>query len=143
MEITLLFVSQVALGLWIGAIVFHSAVVAPATFKTLDPVSASGFLRALFPRFFQFGIGCGGVLLLATGGFSFSSGQALPILLTLIISMLVLQIVSLAMVPAINRAKDAGEEGATRFGRLHAVNVLLTMTILVMGLFSTYRLTAL
>ncbi|MCH5373373.1 MAG: DUF4149 domain-containing protein, partial [Planctomycetes bacterium] len=46
-----------ATGAWSGAIVFQSALVAPAVFGELDGDAARRVLRRLFPRFFVLGIG--------------------------------------------------------------------------------------
>ena len=142
METFGLFLTIAAAGTWVGAILFHSAVVAPATFEVLDTTAAGSFLRRLFPTFFRFGLACGalmlvGLLLAAGRGPSFTSP---PVALT--IAMCALQAVCLRMVPAINVARDLGEEGRQKFGRLHGVNVLLTLAVLVMGLVVIFLLTS-
>ena len=48
--------------------------------------------------------------------------------------MLLLQIVSLKMVPLINAARDAGEAGASRFHKLHRLSVGLTVIVLLLGI---------
>lgn len=124
-----------AAGTWVGAIVFHSAVVAPVTFRSLPADLAGRFLRTLFPKFFVFGLLCGGVMLAAAllGGV----GNAVVILTA---AMLILQAVALAMVPAINRARDAGEAGRAAFGRLHGINVLLTVAVMLLGIATIWLL---
>jgi len=122
-----------ACGTWIGAILFHSGVVAPTTFKGLSGEDAGRFLRALFPKFFVFGLICG-ALMLASIGIDVAAGAELPtVVATLTVGMFVLQAASLAMVPAINRARDEGEVGRRRFGQLHLINVLLTLIVLAAG----------
>lgn len=126
-------VALIAAGLWTGAIVFHSAIVAPAVFRMLDEAAARSFLRAVFPRFFRFGLGCGVVMATAiavTAGWSTS----LLRLATVVFAMLTLQAISLSLVPLINAARDAGERGAVRFTRLHRLSVLLTVAVLMLGL---------
>ncbi len=49
-------------------------------------------------------------------------------------AMVILEAVSLAMVPRINAARDAGETGQAAFSRLHRISVLLTLAILVLGI---------
>ena len=46
----------VLISIWIGVIVFFSAIIAPTVFKTLDEKSAGVFLRAFFPKYYLFAI---------------------------------------------------------------------------------------
>lgn len=119
-------------GTRLGAIVFQSAYVAPVVFAELDEAAARRFLRSLFPRFFRLGIVCGAsvlVVLLAVGlltGF----GAPLPLLIALASAMTALDAAALALVPAINAARDDGESGAARFRSLHLLSVLATIAVL-------------
>ncbi len=131
METITLTLFILACGSWTGAILFHSAVVAPLTFKHLPADLAGVFLRALFPRFFIFGLVCGAIMLAATVAMTIS-GDSVGRLLTGTLVMLLLEAISLAMVPAINRARDEGRKQA--FGRLHGASVLLTLAILAIGI---------
>ena len=137
----MIFLAIAAGGVWMGAILFHSAVVAPATFKVLDSDSARVFLRRLFPAFFRVGLVCGGLMLAGLAAEAAISGSLRRLPAALSVAMCVLQAVCLAMVPAINAARDAGESGKQRFGRLHLVNVLLTLLVLAMGLVVIFQLT--
>ena len=120
---------------WVGTIVFQSAIVAPSVFTSLDASDASKFLRRLFPSFFKLGIVCGVIM---TAGFAFlgsvGSLSAGPWLLVMSAGMTVLAIISLALVPRINAARDEGEAGAARFESLHRLSVLLTVLILLAGI---------
>ena len=126
----------IATASWVGAIIFQSAVVAPTVFVDLDTDSARRFLRTLFPRFYRLGIACGtllgvGVILLVVSeGWS---GKLLTIAIAAA-TMLLLDIVSLRLVPRLNAARDAGQAGTDRFSRLHRQTVLLTVVILALGL---------
>jgi hypothetical protein len=126
----------IATGTWVGAIIFQSAVVAPAVFVDLDSDAARRFLRTLFPRFYRLGLVCGGVALVCIVFIAMSSGwsDALRILAAAASLMLVLEGVSLWLVPRINTARDAGEAGIARFERLHRISVALTVVILVIGI---------
>ena len=142
MDSILLGLTAVLAGTWVGAIVFHSAIVAPGVFRVLDESSARQFLRDLFPRFFRFGLACGALMIVATGS-AVALGNALaPGLLTAAVVMTGLEAVSLWMVPAINAAKDAGQSGDTRFARLHRMSVLLTLVILITGVGVLYTAAA-
>lgn len=142
METFGLFITIAAAGTWVGAILFHSAVVAPATFKVLEAEAASRFLRRLFPSFFRFGLVCGALMIagLVVAAARGPTLVSLPAALT--ITMCVLQLICLAMVPAINAARDQGDAGRKRFGRLHGINVLLTLAVLAMGLVVLFLLTS-
>lgn len=127
--------TTIATGTWVGAIVFQSAVVAPAVFVDLDGDAARRFLRTLFPRFYRLGLVCGAVMLACIGSIAMLSGWsgALYGLAASAALMLVLEGVSLWLVPRINAARDAGEAGSARFERLHRISVALTVVILVIG----------
>ncbi len=128
-------IAALSTAVWVGAIVFQSAIVAPSVFTALEGPDASKFLRRLFPSFFRLGIVCGAVM---TAGFAFLAfgsdpGHVLwPFALGVL--MTVAAVVSLKMVPGINAARDAGEAGAARFERLHRLSVLLTVAVLVAGI---------
>ncbi|NJN47174.1 MAG: DUF4149 domain-containing protein [Candidatus Competibacteraceae bacterium] len=132
----MLAIAAVSVGLWIGAIVFHSFIVAPLVFKNLETEQARNFLRALFPRFFKFGLGCGIVLVLALilAGTGLGWSALLLGLLGTAVVMTGLEAYSLWLVPSINAARDAGDAGAKQFKFLHRLSVLLTLAILLMGL---------
>lgn len=125
-----------ALAVWVGAIVFQSAVVAPSVFTTLAADDAGTFLRGLFPRFFRAGLICGVGMLVGIGlvyGAGARDGRLVLLAATTAV-MIALQFSAGRMVPAINAARDAGEAGRRRFGRLHGINVLLTVAVLVLGI---------
>ncbi|MEZ5584466.1 MAG: DUF4149 domain-containing protein [Candidatus Competibacteraceae bacterium] len=122
-------------GLWIGAIAFHFYR-RPLVFKTLSADQTRNFLRALFPRFFKFGLGCGIVLILAlivAGTRLGWSGLLLGLLGTAGV-MVALEAYSLWLIPGINAAREAGDAQARRFKVLHGLSVLLTLVILLLGL---------
>ncbi len=135
METVAIAVLTISAGVWVGAIVFQSAVVAPAVFVDLDEASARSFLRTLFPRFFRLGLICGALMLAGLLGLVAVAGwSATGILLACTtVVMVVLEAISLAMVPHINAARDAGEAGRAKFARLHRTSVLLTVAILLLG----------
>ena len=126
----------IAAAVWIGAIVFQSAVVAPAVFAVLSETEARGFLRILFPRFFRLGLVCGALMLasLVLSGSVAGWSAAMAGLAAGALLMTLLGAISLALVPRINAARDAGADGASRFKRLHGASVLLTLAILVVGI---------
>lgn len=105
-----------------GAGAFLSFVLAPMVFKVLAPAEASGFLRAMFPRYYAFLLACGLGLV--------GVGLAQPELLPAAVGLAALAAGSLALVPRINTARDAGEAGAARFRRLHGLSVAINLAML-------------
>ncbi len=129
-------VLTICAGIWVGAIVFQSAIVAPAVFVELDEAAARSFLRTLFPRFFRLGLICGALMLAALFSFAMVSGwtETLVMLTSVTGVMIILEAISLAMVPHINAARDAGQNSQAMFTRLHRTSVFLTVAILLLGL---------
>src|SRR3989442_15952757 len=87
MTAPLRFVHLLALGLWIGSVVFFSLVAAPGLFGALPRDAAGRAGSALFPRYYAFGAACGvtappsGLLLRARQG---ARGRLLVIQLALV-----------------------------------------------------------
>ena len=126
----------VLISIWIGVIVFFSAIIAPTVFKTLDEKSAGVFLRAFFPKYYLFAIVIG---LAALASIMIFNIEMSNILYIAIVSMTILSIISRFMIPIINNARDMGEQGKQKFNRLHALSVSLNVITLVIGLFFIYR----
>ncbi|MFK8031292.1 MAG: DUF4149 domain-containing protein [Gammaproteobacteria bacterium] len=140
MEAIALAILTTAAAVWIGAIVFQSAIVAPVVFVNLDEASARVFLRTLFPRLFKLGLACGAIMAASLAYVGYASGwtTAITTIALAIVLMVVFGAASLAMVRHINAAKDAGSAGVARFKQLHRANVSLTMLILLLGIFVLY-----
>lgn len=111
-------------GAWFGAILFQSAIVAPAMFGQLDATSARSVLRRLFPRFFMLGLGLVGIALAAVIAAPITPGMR-SLAAAILATMLLAIGLALGLVPAINAASDAGD--ARRFRRLHGASVVLTL----------------
>lgn len=128
-------VANLAVAVQVGAIVFHSAVVAPSVFRQLDEASARRFLRTIFPRFYWLGLYCGVVATVALGIAGLGSGSVvIRACLAGAIIMTLLEVASLRLTPVINAARDAGESEHARFASLHRLSVLLTLVVLVLGI---------
>ena len=54
---------QLALGLWVGAIVFVSFIVAPAVFRAVPQETAGAVMGQVFPLYYEFTVGAGVVAL--------------------------------------------------------------------------------
>ena len=126
----------VLISIWVGVIVFFSAIIAPTVFKTLDEKSAGVFLRAFFPKYYLFEIVIGLAALALIMIFNIEMSNILYIA---IVSMTILSIISRFMIPIINNARDMGEKGKQKFNRLHALSVSLNVITLVIGLFFIYK----
>ena len=126
----------VLISIWIGVIIFFSAIIAPTVFKTLDEKSAGVFLRAFFPKYYLFAIVIGLAALALIMIFNIEMSNILYIA---IVSMTILSIISRFMIPIINNARDMGEKGKQKFNRLHALSVSLNVITLVIGLFFIYK----
>ncbi len=135
MEELLIIIFLLAAGVWTGTIVFQSAVVTPTVFTGLDETQARVFLRTLFPRFFRLGLVCGIVMatVLAVIAVSGAASNTLTAMAVLTAIMLIFGAISLALVPLINAARDAGPPGAARFKALHRLSVILTVLVLMLG----------
>jgi uncharacterized membrane protein len=59
------FLYLLAVGLWIGEVVFFSFVVAPSVFGVLPSTDAGKVVGAIFPRYYALGAGAGAVALVA------------------------------------------------------------------------------
>ena len=127
MDLTLFLIS-----IWVGSIIFFSAIIAPTVFKALDEKNAGIFLRAFFPKYYIFGIILGFIaLILGIKAMSL-------ILVSMVIAMILLSIISRLMIPIINAARDMGVEGESRFKKLHTLSVFLNILTLIIGLIFIY-----
>ena len=127
MDLTLFLIS-----IWVGSIIFFSAIIAPTVFKALDEKNAGIFLRAFFPKYYIFGIILGFIaLILGIKAMSL-------ILVSMIVAMILLSIISRLMIPVINAARDMGVEGESRFKKLHTLSVFLNILTLIIGLIFIY-----
>lgn len=127
MDLTLFLIS-----IWVGSIIFFSAIIAPTVFKALDEKNAGIFLRAFFPKYYIFGIILGFIaLILGIKAMSL-------ILVSMVVAMILLSIISRLMIPVINAARDMGVEGEPRFKKLHTLSVFLNILTLIIGLIFIY-----
>ena len=126
----------VLVSIWVGSIIFFSAIIAPTVFKVLDEKSAGLFLRAFFPKYYIFGLIIGGLSLVLIFLLSIPVNT---VLLALLIVMIALTVTSKLMIPVINAARDMGEAGVSRFKKLHTMSVMLNVLTLVVGLIFIFK----
>lgn len=107
----------------LGIMLFFTIAVAPTVFKVLPQEWTSKYLRAFFPKYYVF-------LGVLTGIAAFLIES--PVGRYLLITCTLLFVVSLfVLMPAINRASDAGNK--KYFGLLHGASVLIN--IIQFGIF--------
>ena len=128
-----------ALAAWVGAILFFSFGVAPIIFRVLGAESAAKFVRALFPRYYAWGVGATTIALpaLVCGPLAYPELRGLIIAVQAFLILAGLGIMLYcgnSLTPAINAARDAGPEQSQRFDRLHRRSVHLNGVALVLGL---------
>ena len=111
-------------GIAAGAILFHTAIIAPTVFKTLGPAEVKIFLRAVFPKLFNLLVFLGIIMLVL---FFFGMGSIYVALTTTI-----LPLICGRLVPATNKARDDGN--TKLFKNLHTVSVVLTIIVLLSNL---------
>lgn len=113
--------TELAATLLLGGMAFFAAVVAPAVFRVLDAHGAGRFLRALFPRYYAWGLALS-LLGLAPALYA---GSAAAILLGAVA--LLFLFARQWLMPRINASRDAGLAGdiaaMTRFRSLHRLSV--------------------
>ncbi len=115
---------QISLALLITALLFggmvlYSFAFAAFLFTTLPADEAGALLRKAFPHFYVFVIATAGLAsLLHLGLDTISAGILLVVSMTAAPA-------RQQLMPAINRATDTGDR--SRFNRLHAVSVLITL----------------
>jgi len=129
----------IALTAWVGSILFFSFGVAPIIFRVLGAESGGKFVRALFPRYYLWGVICCAVALpaLICGALSFPElrGPMIGVQAALIVaSLLIMLYCGNTLTPAINAARDEGPASAERFDRLHRRSVHLNVVVLAIGL---------
>ncbi len=128
-----------ALTAWVGSILFFSFAVAPIIFRVLGAESGGKFVRALFPRYYAWGVISSAVALpaLICGALSLPErrGPMIGVQAGLIvIGLLIMLYCGNSLTPAINAARDEGPPSADRFDRLHRRSVNLNVVALLIGI---------
>ena len=129
----------IALTAWVGAILFFSFGVAPIIFRVLGAEMAAKFVRALFPRYYAWGVGATAIALpaLICGALAYPElrGLSVGVQAGMIgVGLLIMLYCGNSLTPAINAARDAGPDQAARFDRLHKRSVRLNGVALLLGL---------
>jgi Domain of unknown function (DUF4149) len=142
------FLQFFTLGIWIGAIIYFAAIVAPAAFSVLTADQAGALVGLTLGRLHLMGIVAGVVYLLVTAIWARSAAALLRPAPLLVLIMVVLTFISQFWVSGTMDALRAqmGSVAATpatdnlraSFDRLHRVSVNLELAVLVAGLLALF-----
>jgi Domain of unknown function (DUF4149) len=140
------FVLALSLAVWVGSIVFFSAVVAPDAFGVLGRSAAGTFLSRIFPHYYLLGAACGLAALAATVLLLlFDSGFRLlrAVQLAVLVLMLAGNVYAGTILEGrIHRLREEREGTLNRtskgvierqFARLHRRSVTLNLGVLALG----------
>jgi hypothetical protein len=127
-----------ALASWVGSVLFFSFGVAPVIFRVLGAEAGGRFVRALFPRYYAWGVVSGAIALPAFAAvpmaFPEYRGPWVGVQAGLILAgILIFLYCGNSLTPAINAARDEGPDGAERFDQLHRRSVRLNAVALLLG----------
>ena len=114
------------LAIYLGALIFGTAAVAPIAVGTLEENSAGIFLRRYWVVYHRFAV-FGGLFFAGTAAIG-STVSAVPsryalLVVSLASLMTILFYSAMSLIPSINFARDASDDGT--FNRLHRLNVSL------------------
>ena len=129
----------IATGMWLGAMVFFAAVVAPTVFGTLEPLEAGKMIRRVFPKYYLFGLIC--LALALAVSLAAPSWVSLALAVLLGVTWYARQI----LMPKVNTARDTmlekNEEHSPEFDRLHKLSVQLNAFEMIVCMVLMYAMT--
>lgn len=127
-----LFVS--ALGLWMGAAAFFSAVVLPTLFMNLETAEAGSIAALLFPSYFRVGLGLGVVSTAAAALVGRGGGRRWLVVVALLAIVTAAQAWSTLVIhPEMALIRGVDSE-VVRFQSLHQLSVRLNGVVLGVGM---------
>jgi uncharacterized membrane protein len=139
-----LFVYLLAIGCWLGGIVFFSFVTAPSVFGSGLPLSEAGkVISTIFPRYYIFGYVTGGIAAALSLYFAAIRQARLAWGLTALLLAVALGITVYAgavVRPRLDAIRTVAEEQSpdparkAEFDRLHSLSVYLNGTVLLLNL---------
>jgi len=115
-----------AWAIWLGSIVFFSFVVAPTAFAALGRERAVPLMRAIFPRYYAVGIGCGLTGIAA----ALACGSGLHLTIPLAIAVVLAAYARQVLTPALEEARRSADDES--FARLHLWSVRLNVVALAL-----------
>src|SRR5262245_9651922 len=130
----------IAVGVWLGAMVFFASVVAPTVFGSLEPQLAGHMIRRVFPRYYLFGLICLSVATLT----SVFASKSLWVTVACVLMLGATWYARQVLMPQVNAARDVmlvhNETHSPEFDRLHKRSVQLNTTEMVVCLLLLYAL---
>lgn len=137
------FLIMLALVIWVGGIIFFSAVVAPALFSTLPkPELAAGVVGVSLTALHLIGIVCGALILVLTFIMPLTKIRAVRALV--LVMMLLTAMSQFVVMPQMQHIRNlvggsvealpAKDAGRAAFNRLHQFSVTLEAATLIAGL---------
>jgi len=120
-------VAALALGSWLGSVVFFSFVGAPTIFGTLDDDAAGRAVNAIFPRYYRFGLAAGLIALLAGGARGVAGGVGIAAGATLAGALVGVAANAYALGVLIPKMEAAGEDAFARYHKQSVALNLVTM----------------
>ena len=128
------FFELVAVASWFGAIVFFSFCAAPALFHALDRETAAKAVRSIFPVYYLAAMLCGVILTavnLFRGVLWYWGGMIRPSIALFAILTMLSVYARQRLIPAIDRARDAGPLSKKQFDQLHRRSVQFNVLFLL------------
>jgi Domain of unknown function (DUF4149) len=138
-----LFIYLVAIGCWLGAIVFFSFVTAPAVFGTLPIGEAGKVIHTIFPRYYYVGYIAGTTAVVASVYLTAIRSPRLWLAATAVVLAIALGLTFYAgavILPRADQLRTVAEEPnpdparKAEFDRLHAASVYLNGAVLLLDL---------
>ncbi|MBF6568780.1 MAG: DUF4149 domain-containing protein [Candidatus Binataceae bacterium] len=140
-----LFFYLLCLALWLGAIVFFSAFVAPVIFTRLPVAQAGTVVSVIFPRYYLLGYACGGLglalaiyLAVVRGPQGWWTSAAVALAIALGITLYA----GIGIRPQVDAIRSVAEQTnpdparKAEFDRLHHLSVMLNGAVLLLDLFA-------
>jgi Domain of unknown function (DUF4149) len=123
----------------VGSILFFWFAVVPIIFQVLGTEAGRKFLRAVFPRYYAWGVGCCAIampaLICASLSFPELRGPMVGVQAGLIAaSLVILLFCGNTLTPLINEARDECPASVARFNRLHRDSVCLDAIVLLIAI---------
>ncbi len=142
------FLQFFTLGAWIGALLYFSAIVAPAAFSVLTADQAGALVGLTLGRLHLMGIVAGVIYLLVTAIWARSAGALLRPAPLLVLAMVVLTFISQFWLSGTMDAlrvqmgsvsvTSATNQLRVSFDRLHRISVNLELIVLIAGLLALF-----
>ena len=133
----------VAMGVWLGGVVFFSFFTAPVIFERLSRDQAADLISVLFPRYYNLGYACGSLMVLAGAWpvYLNPTGNTVGVEVLAMAALAVSLYAGRVVMPRVRRrrheaASSAGTPGHAdardAYGRAHQLSVALNSAVLLL-----------